>query len=215
MNTLLRLATFGLALVLVLCAHAQNPATGAIAGRVFNAANNSALRNAQVSVEGTSREALTDDGGSFLLEGLAAGEARLRVTHVGMAAQTATLTVPAGGKVERDFDLLLGKDAGSAAAADQTVKMDTFTVVAVQEMSAQAVALNERRSAPSIKQVVAFDEFGDRGGENIGEFLRFLPGVGIVDGGQLANTISLRGFPSDNTNIQLDGAEVANARWQT
>lgn len=193
---------------------AANPAraqtaTGTVTGRVFNAATNNALRNARVGIDGTTRQTLTEDDGSFLLESVPAGEVRITVSHVGMRTAAAAVTLAAGGRVEQDFDLVLGT---AESTGDKTLVLDTFTVVADSEMSAQAVALNERRSAPNIKQVVAFDEFGDRGGENIGEFLRFLPGVGIVDGGQLANTISLRGFPSENTNIQLDGADVANAR---
>ena len=38
-------------------------------------------------------------------------------------------------------------------------------------MSAQALAMNEQRHAPNLKNVVAIDEYGDRGDENIGEFL--------------------------------------------
>lgn len=79
-------------------------------------------------------------------------------------------------------------------------------------MSAQAIAQNERKSAANIRQIVAFEEFGDRGAENVGDLMRFLPGVGIVDGGQTASSIALRGFPDSNTALQLDGAELASGR---
>ena len=42
-------------------AFAQSAPTGAIEGRVFNAATGTALRNARISIEGTDRETTTDD----------------------------------------------------------------------------------------------------------------------------------------------------------
>ena len=45
-------------------------------------------------------------------------------------------------------------------AAGDTVKLDAFTVQADRQMSAQALAMNEQRNAPNIKNVVAIDEFG-------------------------------------------------------
>lgn len=186
------------------------PSSGSIEGRVFNAATGHALAHARVSVEGTSREAVTDETGSYRLDGVPAGPARVSVAYVGMQTASAALNVPAGAAVQREFELSL---AGTPdRAAGETVKLDAFTVVADREMSAQAIAQNERKSAANIRQIVAFDEFGDRGAEDIGELMRFLPGVGIVDGGQTASTIALRGFPDNNTALQLDGAEMASAR---
>ena len=192
---------------------AADTATGAVAGRVFNAATGTALINARVSVAGTTRTADTDESGSFRLAGVPAGPARVTVTYVGMEPATAAVNVPAGGLVQREFELALAGNARAAEhASGETVTLDAFTVVADREMSAQAVAQNERKSAANIRQIVAFDEFGDRGAEDIGELMRFLPGVGVVDGGQTASTIALRGFPDSNTALQLDGAEMASAR---
>ena len=203
----------GLLLAGELPAQSASAATGTVAGRVFNAATNTAVRNARVAIAGGSREIITDSDGAFVFGDVPSGDVRVTVSYVGFETQTATLSLTPGGRVERDFDLYReGMARSDGASADGTVVLDQFTIVADQEMSAQAVALNERLAAPNIKQVVAYDEYGDRGGENIGEFLRYLPGVGINDGGQLASSVSLRGFPSENTNIQLDGADVAQAR---
>jgi hypothetical protein len=124
--------------------------------------------------------------------------------------------VTAGGTAQRDFELLLpGPGSTSArpgASDDGVVKLTTYSVVADREMSAQAIAQNERKSAANIRQIVAFDEFGDRNAEGIGELMRFLPGVGIIDGGQTATSMALRGFPDSNTVMQLDGADMASAR---
>lgn len=189
--------------------HAQ-VTTGVIEGRVFNAASSNALVNARVSLDGTPREAITDESGSYRFYGVPAGTATVRVLYLGMQSQTATVNVPAGGTVVREFELRL--DRGGRPSTDgETVRLDAFTVVVDREMSAQAIAMNEQRHAPNIKNVVAIDEFGDRGSENIGEFLLFLPGVSIETSGSEPTTVSLRGFPGNNSGLTVDGAEMAGS----
>ena len=183
--------------------------TGAIAGRVFNGSTGAALAKVRVSVLGTSLETTTGEGGSYQLGGLPAGDLQLRVSYLGLLAQTASVTVPAGGSVQKDFELVRTEQEGTRQAAE-IVLLKEFNVVAEQEMSAQDVAVNEQRNAPNIKNVVALGEFGDRGSENIGEFLRFLPGVSILNSGEEADTISLRGIPAEHTGIMMDGAQIAS-----
>jgi TonB-dependent receptor len=197
------------ALALVARAEAVAP-TGTVEGRVFNATNGTALVNARVSLDGTGREVITDESGSYRFADVPAGVARLSVTYLGMERQTAAVTVSPGGIAQREFELKL---AGVArpGPADEAVRMDVFTVVADREMSAQAISMNEQRNAPNLKNVVAIDEFGDRGNENIGEFLLFLPGVSIATSGSEPTTATLRGFPGNNTGLTVDGGEMAGS----
>ena len=182
-------------------------ATGVIEGRVFNAATGNALVNARVTVPGSAREVITDEAGEYRIAGVRAGDVQLQVSYLGLVPQKATVTVPPGGTVRREFELEFAS-AARATAAGEPIKLDTFTVVADREMSAQAISMNEQRAAPNLKNVVAIDEFGDRGNENIGEFLLFLPGVSIATSGSEPTTVSLRGFPGNNTGLTVDGAET-------
>jgi iron complex outermembrane receptor protein len=198
-----------LALVFPLALAAQ-PAVGVIEGRVFNAATGSALVNARISLEGSDREVTTDESGSYRLTGVPGGPARLSVVYVGMAPQTAAVNVPAGGAVQREFELVLaGNSRLPATNVGETVKLEAFSVVADREMSAQAVAMNEQRNAPNLKNVVALDEFGDRGSENIGEFLLFLPGVSIATSGSEPTTVS----PYAVSPAPIPGSRSTAARW--
>ena len=51
----------------------SSAATGAIAGRVMNAAGDTFLERVRVTVEGTSLETFTDASGAFRLDGVPAG----------------------------------------------------------------------------------------------------------------------------------------------
>src|SRR5262245_35296985 len=70
---------------------AQPAATGTIEGRVFNETSGSFLRSARVTLEGTNREAFTDQFGFYLLADVPAGPARIRVFYTGLPEQKATV----------------------------------------------------------------------------------------------------------------------------
>lgn len=183
---------------------------GTIEGRIFNAATGSAVANARVTVEGTTREVLTDETGAYRLAAVPAGAIRMTVSYLGFEPQTLAIQVSPGGVVQRDVELAL--PGARPKAEGEVVKLDEFSVVADREMSAQALAMNEQRYAANIKNVVAIDEYGDRGDENIGEFLRFLPGVALNDSGHVPNEVTLRGFPSTTSSVTIDGGDVMGAR---
>lgn len=183
--------------------------SGVVEGRVFNGATGTALANAQVTLENTGKEILTDESGTFRFVSVPAGEVRLQVSYIGMRRQTTAFVMPEGGTVQREIELRI---ADSRGMATEVVEMSAFTVVTDREMSAQAVAMNEKRHAPNQKLVVAIDEFGDRGNENIGDFLSFLPGVSVVSSGLEPFEVSLRGLPSNTSGMMIDGAEIASTR---
>ena len=184
---------------------------GVIEGRVFQAGTGAALGRARVVVEGTSQETLTDDRGSFRLAGVPAGNAKLNVSYLGLSSRSITVRVPPDGVVQSEIELTRGL-ASPRATDSEIVQLKEFNVVADREMSAQAVAMNEQRQAPNLKNVVALDEYGDQGNESIMSFTRFLPGVSIADDAAGAGSVSLRGFPSTNTVVQFDGADFASSR---
>ena len=118
------------------------------------------------------------------------------------------MAVPADGVAVRDVGLARGGTSGTGADGT-TVVLERFEVIADQTMSAQALAMNEQRHAANIRNVVAFDELGDRGHENIGDYVRYLPGVVIIEDGVNPGSIALGGFPAEMSSLQLDGANLA------
>ena len=185
----------------------QPTAGGVIEGRIVNGAGSVYLENVRVAIAGSARETLTNAGGHYRLVGVPAGPARLSATHEGFRPQTRTVTLAPGEVQRQDFVLALTDDPGSGQTDDIT-KLETFTVVS-ERLSAQAAAINDQRVAPNLKQVVAFDEFGDMGESNPGEFLKYVPGISMTLVYGVPQFAQVRGMPANGTLVTMDGAPSA------
>jgi len=212
------LALIGALLVLgaapsVVAADAAVPsvsATGSIAGRVQNTVIGRYLPNARVSVKGTELVALTDEFGGYRLNSVPAGPVVLEVYYTGLDPQQMPLTVAAGTTLTQDVNLT---SVARYGATTDAVKLSAFVVAAAKETEGEALATNEQRFAANIKNVVATDSFGDVQEGNLGEFIKFLPGVAVNYGDAEALSISLRGFSPNLTGITTDGAQISNANY--
>lgn len=181
--------------------------TGSVTGRVLNATNGSFLSKARVSVDGTELSALTNDFGEYEIKGVPAGEKTLTVTYLGLEPKTATVSVGAG--VTARQDVQLGDRGG-------IVVLDAFVIESQRFKNATDIAINEERHSVNIKNVVAADAFGDIPGGNVGEFVKYLPGIELEYGGTyIAPTdafgVSVRGFGAADTAIYIDGVPIASA----
>ncbi|WP_414663616.1 TonB-dependent receptor [Horticoccus sp. 23ND18S-11] len=205
---------FALVLVLLglgaaLVAFGQAAGTGTVEGRVQSAATGNFLNNARVRVAGTSREVFTNSFGEYRLLDLPAGPATLEVFFTGVTSQSVSVTVPAGGAVTRD--VVVGAPAGSAVNKDGTLVMNQYVVQSQRETDATAIAINEQRFAANRKDVVSTDAFGEINQGNIGEFVKFLPGISLdVKDGNTPSGIMIRGFDPNYTNVTVDGGQIAS-----
>ncbi|MDO8541768.1 MAG: TonB-dependent receptor [Opitutaceae bacterium] len=186
------------------------PATGNLEGRVSNPATGAIVEHARITVEGTALQTFSDADGLYRLFGVPAGSVQVRASFTGFPPVTATVNVPAGQTVQRDFELA-PVTSGSAPAEGAPIQLGEFVVSTSREMSAAALAINEERYAANMKNVVATDEFGDIAEGNVGEFLKFLPGVNMDAAGGNARDISLHGVPADYVPVTLGGFSLASA----
>ncbi|PAW83464.1 MAG: hypothetical protein B9S27_00275 [Opitutia bacterium Tous-C8FEB] len=198
-----------LLLPLVAAAGAPAPA-GAVSGRVQHAVTGQYLPNARVTLRGADQVVFTDDAGIYRLTPVPAGEVTLEVFYTGLDPQEARLRVGPGESATRDFALTSVARYGRDAAA---VRLDAFVVATSRDTEGETLATNEQRFAANLKAVVSTDSFGDMAEGNVGEFLKFLPGIsGDHDDAQI-NTVSLRGFATNLTTVTADGAQLANANF--
>ena len=181
----------------------------AVSGRVQNVVTGQFLNNARVTVRGTELVAFTDQSGGYRLPQIPAGRVVLEVFYTGLDSQAVPLELAPGEVAARDFELTSAARYGEAGV----VKLDTFTVAAARETDGQAIAANEQRFAPNLRNVVATDSLGDVMDGNIGEFLKFVPGLTPeydYEDGTTVSTVSIRGFAPSMVAVTSDGAQMAN-----
>jgi iron complex outermembrane recepter protein len=180
---------------------ADSSLAGTIEGRVSNPANGEYLERARVTVEGTSLGTFTDSAGFYRVTSVPPGKATVNVFYTGFGVQREEVRVDAGETAHHDIAM---------GANNDVVRLSKFMVSTSREMTAAAIAINEQRFAPNIKGVVAADEFGDVAGGNVGEFLKFLPGVTIDFAiGARARGVSINGVPSAYVPVTVNGFNLA------
>ena len=198
---------------------AQSAGTGRITGRVFNPATQEYVRNAEVTVGGTDIVAFSDADGSYVLPNVPAGAVTLAVAYTGYERATAALTVAAGATATRDFELkgavfALGVSGRAGAPRPgEVVTLEKFVVSNEREGNAKAIM--EQRAALNMKSVVAADNFGDVTGGNVGEFVKYLPGVVLDYVDADARAVRLGGLDPKYAAVSVDGMRMASAASAT
>ncbi|MBI5693736.1 MAG: TonB-dependent receptor [Verrucomicrobia bacterium] len=188
---------------------ADAPSRGTIEGRVFNPRTDAVIENARVSIEAASLVTFTDADGVFRLDDVPAGPVQLRIFFTGFPVYSESLTVTAGQSVRREITLA-APAFDVRKTEEKVVKLDQFVVGETREMDAAAIAINEQRFAPNVRDVVSTDEFGAVAEGNVAEFLRYLPGLTVDLSGGDARTVSIDGAPAANTPVTFGGLSLSS-----
>lgn len=180
--------------------------TGTISGRIFNPGTQEYVRNVEVRIPGTNLSTQTEGSGFYQLRNVPAGEVTLHVTYPGYNAITEKLTVAAGATAVRDFEL--SGRVGTRKQGDNVVQLETFVVSTEREGQSKMVA--EQKQAINVKQVMSADNFGDMSEQNIGEFLKYLPGIAIDYVETDTRTAGMGGMDPKYGYVTLDGNAQAS-----
>ncbi|MES1194476.1 MAG: TonB-dependent receptor plug domain-containing protein, partial [Opitutus sp.] len=92
---------------------------------------------------------------------------------------------------------------------EPVVELDAFVVSAEREGNAKA--LQQQRSSMNMSRAVASDTFGDVTEGNVGEFLKYLPGVEMEYSEADTRGPRIGGMSSEYASVTLDGKSVASA----
>ena len=179
--------------------------TGTIAGRVFNPSTGEYIRNAEVRLQGTALAAVSEEGGYYRITNAPAGEATVLATYIGHEPASARVTVAAGATATHDFELR----PTAATSLGETVQLGAFVVSS--EAEGQAKAVSEQKNAMNVKTVVSSDNFGDVAEGNIGEFLKFMPGIQIDFVETDTRAARMGGMEARYGYVTLDGGTIANS----
>ncbi|MDE3084145.1 MAG: carboxypeptidase regulatory-like domain-containing protein, partial [Verrucomicrobiota bacterium] len=194
------------ALALTLPQSAMAAGTGTIEGRVQNADTGTYLNNARVTVEGTNVEAFTNAAGEYRLTNVPEGTAKVDVFYTGLNTQTLNVNVVGGQTATQDVNL-----SAVATKEGEVVKLDQFIVQAQRDTNQRTIAINEQRFAPNIETVVSSDQFGHVAEGNLGQFMKFMPGVSVDYVASDVRTIAMRGIGPNYTEVSVDNYRVAAA----
>ncbi len=171
-------------------------AGGSVSGTVSNNQTGNLLQGAKVEIPSLGLTTLVDATGRYVLAGVPAGTHEVVVSYIGLDTARATVSVAAGQRTARDFDLTTG-----------IYKLDAFKVTGEREGG--AAAITAQRNAPNTLNVVAMDSFGHLPNMSAGEVLMRLPGVaGSPTDEGLAYNFNIRGMPAGLNTVTIDGGLV-------
>lgn len=193
---------FGLLLLFclpILHVFGQRAETGAVSGVVTNAATLIRLEGANVRVVGTNLTALTDREGRFYFSQIPAGQVELRVDYAGLNTETIRIEVAAGAAVSMTI-----------ALNSEVYQLDQFVVSGVRE--GDALAIQQQRVAPNVKNVLSTDAFGSIADGNLGNFIKRIPGVAIQYGEGEVQGLKVRGIDPDRNAVTIDGNRMATGK---
>ena len=190
----------------------QHPAsaphqTGSITGRVQNIVTGQYLTRARVSVKDTKNVVFTDEFGTFRMVNVPVGPVVLEVFYTDLDPQRVTLELAAGQNIERDVGLTSKARYGQDPSV---VKLNPYVVGSNRDTDIQAIATNEQRFAPNVKNVIATDAMGDVLGSSAGDFLKYVPGITVEYDNADVTAVSVRGMGGALTTFQTDGASVVS-----
>ncbi|MBI4624925.1 MAG: TonB-dependent receptor [Verrucomicrobia bacterium] len=199
-----RLRATALAVILSLggaapCASAADTSgAGTISGAVSNITTGNLLEGAKVELPALGRSTFVDRTGRYVLDGVPAGTHEIVASYSGLDTLKLTVTVAAGQRAVRDFDLTSG-----------VYMLDPFKVAGEKE--GLAAAITQQRNADNLKNVVSMDAYGNLPNLNATELAIRLPGVTFADpGDEVVEQISVRGMGAGMSVITIDGGLMSS-----
>ncbi len=169
---------------------------GNLSGSVSNTATGNMLEGAKVELPALGLRMLTDNTGSYVLTNVPPGTHEVVVTYIGLDPMRTQVTVAAGERAVRNFDLTTG-----------IYKLEAFKVTGGREGG--AAAITAQRNADNLKNIVAMDSFGNLPNMNAAEVAIRLPGVvGNLSDENLVDGFTIRGIGAGLNTVTMDGSPL-------
>ncbi len=187
----------------------QAQTTGSVRGRVFNPATKEYVNNAEIRLEGSNQVTFSEQDGSFQFGGVPAGTATLVVNYTGYSQAKDSFTVTAGQTAVREINITSTANVLPAATKDGPLQLQAFNVSSQREGNSKAIAA--QRKDMNIITSVSSDIFGEVMDGNVGEFLKYLPGVDLEYVESEPRGPRLGGMDVQYTGVAMDGMRTASA----
>ena len=181
--------------LLALVGYAQK---GVISGKVLDADDKMPLPGAMLQLEGMNKYTISDYNGRYEFLNVQEGSYTVKVTYIGYAAGTTTVSVTQGGNAVHNFSL-----ATSGTELNEVVIGDI--------LKGQAKALNQQKHNKNIGNVISSDQVGRFPDANIGDALKRVPGVTMQNDQGEARNIIIRGLAPSLNSVTLNGDRIPSA----
>lgn len=176
--------------------HAQEQ--GNITGTVIDVEDNAPIVGARVSVLGTARGAMTKVDGSFTITNLKPGTYDLAISSLGYLSDTVRNVVVKVGQTGV-WDVKLQADNRSDGG-------ETVTKTAQRSRKTESGALDQRKDALQVSEVMSSEEISSGGASNAGDAVKRQTGTSLVGG----KNIVVRGLGDRYNTTQLNGVNLTS-----
>lgn len=172
-----------------------------LTGRVRDAASNSYLLGATVSLRELGRSTTTNADGGFSLGNVPPGDYTLAVGFLGYADHLQNISVGEAGVPEVSVTL-----------KSEVLQLDKLVIEGSRE--GQARALQQKRSATNVMDVISADAVGKFPDGNAAEALRRVPGVSLEIDQDEGRYVVVRGIDSALNSVTLNNQVVGTPSEQ-
>jgi TonB-dependent receptor len=187
-----------LALSLLLLPAAARAQQASLTGIVTDAETGFALAGVSVRIVSEDRRAISNGTGRFTLVGLPAGRLVVEAVYLGYARTTQTVELDAGDVGRVTFHL-----------APEAIALEGVTVTGNRR--GQAAALNQQLNAPNVTNVVAADQIGRFPDQNIGDAMKRIPGLVVMQDQGEARFGLVRGTEPRFNSVMINGERIPSA----
>jgi TonB-dependent receptor len=191
--------------LIVLCfvglALAQLSRAATLTGRIRDKDSNSYLLGATVALRELDRTAVSSAGGEFTVTNVPPGTYTLTVNSLGYTEVSRQVVVGESGVADLDI-----------ALASDVLTLGKFVVEGTRE--GQARALQQKRTAESVMDVVSSDAVGKFPDGNAAEALRRVPGVSVEYDQDEGRYIVLRGLDAALNSVTLNNQLIGTPSEQ-
>jgi len=172
-------------------------ADGRVTGRVADQSGDIYFEGALVRIESLNMQTATAEDGRFSLNAVPSGTYDLSVSYVG--AETVTTQVSVSDDEVSNTTIKIGDDVAS---------IENMLIVGQSAFVNRAI--NQMRSADSLKSIITSDAIGQLPDENVSEALQRVPGVFIERDQGEGRYVGIRGIDSNLNLSSINGVAIAS-----
>ncbi|WP_219292682.1 TonB-dependent receptor [Arthrospiribacter ruber] len=173
-------------------------ANGQVIGKVFDGDTGEPLIGATVRVQGlgSNHGTVTDNTGSYRLQGIPEGPQVLIFSFIGFETLTRNVEVEPNKSVTVNVRLDSGMEG-----------MEEVTIVAFRK--GQSRSINVQKEALNMKSVISYEQMERFPDLNIAESIKRVPGVVTEPARGEAESVMIRGLPSGMHTVTLNGQRMS------